>query len=241
MECLLLLQYLTLRMSKWYKVTLHDFVSVSSDMFEHMDGVRLAFAKKTTSQKGRHIHRDAVLVVLAQSPGLDHTNESLWFQTHPKTRPADSWQSKPRHVPVNPRVSLGMIWPVGSNLWFSVSGFALMVACRYGTVNRKYWHWYSTVHFRRISSLVLQTKHTLVPNPIPKMSVNRASTEHEQSINDNWSCIFGIMSGAWSQASRKKDMAACIGRYVRDILATFSRTETTHFIYRAATNYSWGL
>jgi len=47
------------------------------------------------------------------------------------------------------------------------------------------------------------------------------------------------MSGAWSQAFIKKDMAACIGRYVQDILATYSGMVTTYFIYRATTKYSW--
>jgi len=46
------------------------------------------------------------------------------------------------------------------------------------------------------------------------------------------------MSGACSQASIKKDIAACIGRYVRDILATSSGTVTTYFIYRATAKYS---
>ena len=36
-----------------------------------------------------------------------------------------------------------------------------------------------------------------------------------------------------------KDMAALIGRYVRDIAATSSMTVPTYFIYRATTNYSW--
>jgi len=47
------------------------------------------------------------------------------------------------------------------------------------------------------------------------------------------------MSGVWSQISIKKDMTACIGRYVQDILATSSGTVTTYFIYRATTKYSW--
>jgi len=47
------------------------------------------------------------------------------------------------------------------------------------------------------------------------------------------------MSGAWSQAPIKKDMAAFIGRYVQYILATSSGTVTTYFIYRATTKYSW--
>jgi len=103
----------------------------------------------------------------------------------------------------------------------------------------KYWHWYVTVHFRRISRLDVQNTDTHAPNHILKMSVNRASTERQQSVNDIWPCIFGNMSGASSNAPIKKDMAACIGRYVQDILATSSGTVTTYFIYRATTKYSW--
>jgi len=73
----------------------------------------------------------------------------------------------------------------------------------------------------------------------PTTSWKWASIECQQSVNDIWSCIFGNMSGAWSKASIKKDMAAFIGRYVRDILATSSGTVTTYFIYRATTKHSW--
>jgi len=103
----------------------------------------------------------------------------------------------------------------------------------------KWWHWYVTVYFRRISCLDVQNTHTHAPNHILKMSVNRVSTERQQSVDDIWSCIIGNMSGAWSRASIKKDMAAFIGRYVRDILATSSGTVTTYFISRATTEYSW--
>ena len=47
------------------------------------------------------------------------------------------------------------------------------------------------------------------------------------------------MSGAWLQASIKKEMEAFIGRYVRYILVTSSKTVTTYLIYRANTKYSW--
>jgi len=47
------------------------------------------------------------------------------------------------------------------------------------------------------------------------------------------------MSGAWSQASIKTEMAACIGRYVRDIPATSSTKVIMYFIFRGTTKYSW--
>jgi len=47
------------------------------------------------------------------------------------------------------------------------------------------------------------------------------------------------MTGTWSQAPINKDMAAFIGKFVRDIPATSSETVTTYFIYRATTKGSW--
>jgi len=70
-------------------------------------------------------------------PGWNRENGSVWFHTRSKTRTADSWWANPRPVPINPRISLSLARPVGSNLLFCVSGFTLMVAFRYATVNRK--------------------------------------------------------------------------------------------------------
>jgi len=42
--------------------------------------------------------------------------------------------------------------------------------------------WYITVHFRRISRLDVQNKHTHAPNHILKISINRASTERQQYL-----------------------------------------------------------
>jgi len=86
-----------------------------------------------------------------------------------------------------------------------------------------------------LAALMCQTRILTRPTPSWKW----ASTEHQQSVNNIWSCIFGNMSGAWSKASIQKDMAAFIGRYVRDIPATSSGTVTTYFIYRATTKHSW--
>jgi len=55
----------------------------------------------------------------------------------------------------------------------------------------KCWHWYVTVHFRLISRLDIPNKHTHTPNHIMKMSVNRSSTERQQSVN-RASTIFGL-------------------------------------------------
>ena len=69
-----------------------------------------------------------------------------------------------------------------SHLW-SHSDMLLLIV--------KYWHWYVTVHFRRISHLDVQNNHTHAPNHILKMSGNRASTERQQSVN-RASTIFGL-------------------------------------------------
>ena len=55
----------------------------------------------------------------------------------------------------------------------------------------RYWHWYVMVHFRHISPLDIENKHTHKPNHILKMSINRASTERQQSVN-RASTIFGL-------------------------------------------------
>ena len=48
MDVLWPVQYLTLWKSKWHKVTLHHIITVYNDMFNHMDGVMWALAKKKT-------------------------------------------------------------------------------------------------------------------------------------------------------------------------------------------------
>ena len=118
----------------------------------------------------------------ASGPGLDRENVSVRFQTNQETRPADSWRAKPGPVPVNLRVSPGWLDPSVpisrsvfwvSHLW-SHSDMLLWIV--------KYWHCCVTVHFRCISCLDIQNKHTDAPNHIPKMSVNRASTERQQYL-----------------------------------------------------------
>jgi len=51
MEVLWPFQYWTLWMSKRYTVTLHYVITVYNDMFDHMDGVMRALAKKKTQWK----------------------------------------------------------------------------------------------------------------------------------------------------------------------------------------------
>jgi len=51
MEVLRPFQYWTLWMSKRHTVTLHHIITVYNDMFDHMDGVMQALAKKKTPWK----------------------------------------------------------------------------------------------------------------------------------------------------------------------------------------------
>jgi hypothetical protein len=51
MEVLLLFRYWTLWMSKRHTITLHHVITVYNDMFDHMDGVMRALAKKKTQWK----------------------------------------------------------------------------------------------------------------------------------------------------------------------------------------------
>ena len=51
MEVLRPFRYWTLWMSKWHTVTLHHIITVYNDMFNHMDGMMQALAKKQTQLK----------------------------------------------------------------------------------------------------------------------------------------------------------------------------------------------
>ena len=72
-----------------------------------------------------------------------------------------------------------------------------------------------------------------------KHSLPRLENERQWRVNDFCSCIFGNMSGTWSQASINKQLAALLGKYVQNIPATSSWTVTPCFIYRATTKCSW--
>jgi len=126
----------------------------------------------------------------------------------------------------------GWAWCGSSNMRFCISVFTYMVAFRYTNVNRKI---LTLVHHGVVS--------TYWPSWFAKWAYSRPLPHHEierqLSVNNFWSCIFGNISGAWSQVSIQKDMAALIGRYVQDIPTTLSGTVTTYFIYRATTKYSW--
>jgi hypothetical protein len=70
-------------------------------------------------------------------------------------------------VGLDPSVPIsGSVFQV-SHLW-SHSDMLLLIV--------KYWPWYVTGHFRRISRLDVQNKNTHTPNHILKMNVNRVST-----------------------------------------------------------------
>jgi len=82
----------------------------------------------------------------------------------------------------------GFCW-VWLDPWVPISGSGFRVSYLWAHSDMlllivKYWHWYVPVHFRRISRLDVQNKHTHAPNHILKRSVNRASTERQQSVNN---------------------------------------------------------
>jgi hypothetical protein len=61
----------------------------------------------------------------------------------------------------------------------------------------------------------------------------------QQLVNDVWHCTLGTLCSIWSHISIHKVLAACIGRYARDIPFTTSHTVTTYLILSAATQYGW--
>jgi hypothetical protein len=64
---------------------------------------------------------------------------------------------------------------------------------------------------------------------------------HWHKVNDVWSCIFGNRRGTWTQISINRMLAAIIDRSDRDIPATAFQTIRPHFIFKAASKYSWAL
>ena len=61
----------------------------------------------------------------ASVPCSDWKNGSFRFHTFPETQRAASWRSKMGPVPVNLQVLPGFAIPVGSNLWFCISGCSI--------------------------------------------------------------------------------------------------------------------
>jgi hypothetical protein len=68
-------------------------------------------------------------------------------------------------------------------------------------------------------------------------SLSHFENEHPQSVNDFGSCIIGNIRVASSKVSINKDMAAFMGRSMRNIPTTSSGTVTTYIIYTATTEY----
>jgi len=124
-----------------------------------------------------------VLLVLATGPG---NPAAFWVWT------AKTGRFGSRTVQKHDPLTLGGANP-DPHPSVPISGFAFRVSYVWSHSDMllwivKYWHWYVKVLFRRISRLDVQNKHTHAPNHILKMSVNRASTELQQSVNEIWSC-----------------------------------------------------
>jgi len=73
----------------------------------------------------------------ASGLGMDSQNGLVQSQSRPNPRPADSCGAKPAPVPINLGVLPDLVRHVFSNLQFCISGFTLIVAFRYVTVNCK--------------------------------------------------------------------------------------------------------
>jgi len=69
-------------------------------------------------------------------------------------------------------------------------------------------------------------------------SLPHLENQHQWSINNIWSCIWGDASSALLQTSINMELEAVVGRNPRDIPRTPSWTVTTYFTYIAATNCS---
>jgi hypothetical protein len=122
-------------------------------------------------------------IVLATGPGNPPavrvwTAKTGWFGSRTGQKPDPQTLGGPNPDPypstrVFCRVWLDPSGPISgsafrvSHLW-SHSDMRLLIV--------KFWPWYITVRFRRISRLNVQNKYTQAPNYILKMSVNRAST-----------------------------------------------------------------
>jgi len=72
------------------------------------------------------------------------------------------------------------------------------------------------------------------------LRIHLLQNEPQRSVNNFWSRILDNLCGAWSQISVNHELAAVIGRWVRDVCATASQTFTNWFIFKAVIQCSWG-
>jgi len=152
-------------------------------------------------QDGRTNIVDAALtLVLATAPGNPPavrvwTTQTGRFGSRPGQKPDLLTLRRPNPDPYRSTLGIHRVWldPSGP-----ISGTALRVSHVWSHSDMllllvKYWHWYVTVHFRHSIRLDVQYTNTHAPNHILTMSVNRASTERQQSVN-RASTIFGLAS-----------------------------------------------
>ena len=100
----------------------------------------------------------------ASGPRLARKQSWIWFQTRPNTWPGASWPAKHIPVAVNPRVVPGLARPVGSNLWFSFSGFSIYgrsLICYYLVQNMNFGISFSV--FVSLAALIIKSMGDMLP------------------------------------------------------------------------------
>jgi len=141
-------------------------------------------------------------------PGLDC--KTCWFGFRPSQKPDPPTHGGPNPDPYLSTRGFRRVWldhavPIPgsacrvSHLW-SHSDMPLLIV--------QYWHWYCMVHFRRISHLDVQSKHTQAPSHILKMSVHGTSTifspvssvlwvmlDHQHSQRRIWQPLYADVYG----------------------------------------------
>jgi hypothetical protein len=126
----------------------------------------------------RTIARLVIATGLGDQPAVRiWTTETGQFGSRPVQKPNLLTLGRPN---LDPYLSTHGFHRILLDLSVPIPGSALLVSnlCSHSDMlllTVTYGHWYVTVHFRRISCLDVQNKHTQAPNDILKMSVNRAS------------------------------------------------------------------
>jgi hypothetical protein len=127
-------------------------------------------------------YSDYLLLVLATGPGNPQevrvwTAKTGWLGSRPGQKPHTITIGGTNPDPHRSTHRFHRVW---LDLSVPIAGSAFRVSHLLSQSEMllwiiRYWHWYCTLHFPRISRLDVHKKHTHMPNLILKMSINRAS------------------------------------------------------------------